>query len=54
MWLHEWRHLNAKAAGNSAGTSAIWAPDQEQALEQIRACGFLPVEDAIASLVDSM
>jgi hypothetical protein len=34
--------------------SAIWAPDQEQALEQIRACGFLPVEDAIASLVDSM
>jgi hypothetical protein len=34
--------------------SAIWKPEQEQALEGIRACGFLPVEDAIASLMASI
>jgi hypothetical protein len=34
--------------------SAIWTPEQEQALEGIRACGFLPVEDAIASLLASI
>ena len=34
--------------------SAIWTPEQEHALEGIRACGFLPVEDAISSLLASI
>lgn len=33
---------------------AMWTAEQEQALEGIRACGFVPVEDAIASLTASV
>ena len=34
--------------------NAIWTEEQEQALEGVRACGFVPVEDAIENLMASV